>query len=216
MITAPNIQVEVDKAKMAQIERAVHGSQRVVGRIVYNALKRTSKKGRTMLDKEIRSIIQIKKKSVMRRIVDVEKATRTNWRWRLGISGRRISLASFGSVRQTKKGVGYTIKRGLRKTALRAFASEGFTHAESSEYIENKTVWRRAMAGEKPFSKGTPTRSGNIVRRYPLVFLRGPSIGHVVKNSRQILTKVHVEGRRNLSKEIDGQLKRELARRMPK
>jgi hypothetical protein len=216
MITAPDIRVEVDKAKMARIERAVNGSQRVMGRIVYNALKRTSKKGRTLLDKEIRTILQIKKKSVTSRIVDAEKATHNNWRWRLGISGRRISLASFGSVSKGKKGVRYTIKRGLCKTALRAFLTEGFTHAKSGEYIESKSVWRRAMAGEKPFSKGTPTRAGNIVRRMPLIHLKGPSIGHVVKNSREILTKVHIEGQRDLNKEIDGQLKRELAKRVPK
>jgi len=217
MITAPNIRVEVDKAKMVRIERAVRGSKSAMGRIVYNALKKTSKKGRTMVDKEVRAILMIKKKSVMSRIVDVEKASRNNWRWRLGISTKRdIGIASFGSVSQGKEGVRYTIKRGLRKMALRAFLTEGFTHAKSGEFIKSKSVWRRAIAGEKPFSKGTPTRAGNIVRRYPLIHLKGPSIGHVVKNSREILAKVHVQGQRDLNREIDGQLKRELAKRMPK
>lgn len=200
----PQVEIKIDEAKVNRIRQAVAGHEKGLPKIMYRSLKKTASRGRTQIDRDVRSVLTVKKKDVMNRIVDIEKASYTHWVWRLGISLKRITLAAFGNVSKNKQGLGYTIRRGLRRTALHAFVSKGFTHWRSGEYIESKTVWRRAgMAG------------GKLVPRGPLIVLRGPSIGFHVATG-PILSNVERDGLNVLSNEIDGQVKRELAARMPK
>lgn len=207
--------ITIDKAKIAAIERAIQGHQRSLGRIVYRALKVTVKRGRTLIDREIRSRIMVKKKDVTKRIIDLERPSYTRWRARLGISAKRLSLGAFGNVKTTKRGAAYSITRGRRKVAEHAFV-----RANPKNPAAGKVVFRRAMAGEKAFDPSRATRRGilpgRIVSRTPLVMLRGPSIGQVVQDAPQIIQRIEAEGATTLSKELDSQVKVELARRMPR
>jgi len=83
-----------------------------------------------------------------------------------------------------------------------------------------KGVFRRVMADEKGFAQGRATRRGilpgRIVSRTPLKFLRGPSIGEVIKDAPAVLGKIERQGALKLSTELDRHVKVELSRRMPR
>jgi hypothetical protein len=179
-------------------------------------LKRTADAGGP-LDREVRRRITAKKRDVMARITDEEKASYTNWRWRLGISRRRMALAAFQHTVSQRRGVSATIRRGESVRIPRGFKTEGFTHAASGERVEgDRLLWRRAQKGDKSFGKGTPTTAGDVVRRLPVVFLRGPSIGQVVANAQDLLHEVHDSGEQRLEKEIHSQVQYELTKRWPR
>lgn len=213
----PLVTVQFDKAKLDAVERALAEQPRLLPRIVYRGLKRTADAGRTQVDREVRQRITAKKRDVMARITDEEKASYTHWRWRLGISKRRMALAAFQHTISKRRGVTATIRKGESVRIPRGFRTEGFTHAESGERVEgDRLLWRRAQKGDKSFSKGTPTAVGDVVRRLPVVFLRGPSIGQVVENAQDLLREVHDSGEQRLEKEIHSQVEYELTRRWPK
>ena len=213
----PLVKVEFDQAKLKAVDRALAEQSRLLPRIVYRGLKRTAAAGRTQLDTEIRQRITAKKRDVMSRITDEEKASYTNWRWRLAISRRRMALAAFRHTVSQRRGVTATVRKGESQRIPRGFKTEGFTHAQSGERVEgDRLLWRRAQKGDKGFSKGTPTASGDVVRRLPVVFLRGPSIGQVVEEAQDLLREVHDKGQDRLEKEIHSQVDYELKRRWPK
>jgi len=212
----PMIRVTFDKAKLAAVQRALAEHPRLLPRIVYRALKRTASAGRTMLDVSIRRKIALRKRSVMDRIVDAEKASYTNWRWRLDISAQRLSVTRFLNARQTAKGITYGGGEMGQRLIPRAFITEGFTQSKSGEYIESRAAWRRKKKGEKGVSDDMLTRRGDLVRRMPLVYLRGPSIAKIVTDAPDLLAAVHGEGQHRLTKEIDGQVKYELERKWPR
>jgi hypothetical protein len=212
----PMIRVTFDKAKLAAVERALADCPRVLPRIVYRALKRTAAGGRTQLDRLIRARAPLRKRSVMDRIVDAEKASYTHWRWRLDVSARRLSVTSFLNARQTRAGVVYGGGAIGQRLIPRAFITEGFTQSKSGEYIESRAAWRRKKKGEKGVSDDMLTRRGDLVRRMPLMYLRGPSIAKIVTDAPDLLAAVHGEGQQRLTKEIDGQVKYELERKWPR
>ena len=208
--------ITIDKAKMLAIKRALRGHQRSMGRLVYRALRDTVKHGRTLFDRAIRQRIMVKKKDVMNRIIEIERPSYTHWRAKLGISSKRLSLGAFGSVTQKKRGgVSYTISRGRRKTVPHAFILRNPKNPAAG-----KAVFRRVMIGEAGFDPSKATKRGilpgRIVSRTPLKFLRGPSIGQVVKDAPAILRDVERQGAAKLSTELDRHVKLELERRMPR
>lgn len=216
-MTEPLVRVEFDQAKLAAVRRAVAEQPRLLPRIVYRGLKRTAASGRTQLDKDIRQRITAKKRDVMARITDEEKASYASWRWRLGISRRRLALAAFRHTVSQRRGVTASVRRGSSINIPRGFRTEGFTHAATGERVEgDRLLWRRAERQDKSFSKGTPTAGGDVVRRLPVVFLRGPSIGQVVADAQDLLAEIRETGERRLEREIHSQVDYELARRWPR
>jgi len=196
----PAITVTIDKAKMRAIEQAVAEMPKALPKIMVRSLKRTAAGGRTQLDKEIRAELTVKKRAVMRRIVDEDKATTTHWCWRLGISKERVSLGSFRHSWSKRRGVTYTIRKGHRRRV-----PSGFVRANPNARDDTpKAIFRRAGA------------NGQQVPRYPLRFLMGPSLGQVLTDAPAMLGKVHQTGSVRLEKEIHSQVKLHLQRRWPK
>ena len=196
----PALSVTIDKAKMRAIERTLAEVPRALPRIMVRALKRTAAGSRTQIDKAIRADVPLKKAAVMKRIVDEQKATSINWLWRLGISGRRLALSSFPYRTSRRRGVSYTIRRGQRRRIPVAFERQ----MQGSQDQSYKAIFRRA--GEE----------GRLVPRYPLVFLRGPSLGQVVEDAPALLRQVEATGAARLEREILSQVDRTLDRRWPR
>jgi hypothetical protein len=165
------------------------------------ALKKTAAKGRTEINRRVRGELAVRRMDVQSRIFDAERASFGHWRWRLVIDDKRLALGAFASVRQTKRGVSYAIRKGVRKVVPHAFVTSGFRHARTGERIESRSVWRR-----------WETSPGRFVGRLPLVFLRGPSIAEVVRTSAVILQEVHERGARDLPMEIQRQTRFVLSR----
>ncbi len=196
----PMISVTIDKAKMARIERAAADIPKALPRIMVRSLKRTAAGGRTELDKQLRQRLTVRKKTVMKRILDEQKATSANWVWRLGISSERISLGSFRHRVSKRRGVSYSISKGQRKRIPSAFERDNPNAKDDTP----KAIFRRAERGGKP------------VGRYPLLFLKGPSIGQAVKDAPALLAKVQQTGSARLEREIMHGVDRALEKRWPK
>jgi len=196
----PAISVTLDKAKMRSVERAVAETPRALPRIMVRSLRRTAAGGRTQLDREIRVELSIKKRAVMRRIVDEVKASSANWVWRLGISRTRVSLGSFRHRWSKRKGVTYAIRKGLKRRVPRAFVQRNPNARDDTP----DAVFRRQQRG------------GSLVPRYPLVFLRGPSLGQVLTDAPAKLRRVEQTGTQRLEREVFGQITLHLQRRWPR
>ncbi len=196
----PTFSVTIDKAKMARIQRATAEIPKALPRIMVRSLKRTATGGRTQLDRELRKRLTVKQKAVKKRIIDEQKATSTNWVWRLGISGERISLGSFRHRASKRRGVTYSITKGQRKRIPSAFERDN-PHAGDDT---PKAIFRRAERG------------GRQVGRYPLRFLKGPSIGQAVKDAPRLLAQVQHTGSQRLEREIRHGVDRALEKRWPK
>ncbi len=196
----PAISVTIDKTKMRAIEHAVAETPKALPRIMYRALKRTAAGGRTQLDREIRTDLTVKKAAVMKRITDEEKATSARWVWRLGISRKRLALSSFRYRTSKRRGVSYFIRKGQQRRVPSGFERD-MPRTDSGSY---QALFRRAGA------------DGQQVPRYPLVFLRGPSLGQAVTDAPGMLRKVEQAGSQRLEKEVFGQINLLLQRRWPK
>ena len=197
---ALEIAITIDKAKMVRIERALAQTPRALPRIMVRALKRSAKGGRTEIDRQVREKLAVKKKAVMKRIVDEVKPSHTNWLARLGISSSRLALSSFSYRWSKRKGLSYTISKGLTKRIPSGFV-RSMPRTAGGSY---KALFRRA--GDE----------GQQVPRYPLVFLRGPSIGRAVADAPEILARVESTGSVRLEKEVHSQINLLLAKRWPK
>ena len=218
-MTGPMVTVEIDQQKLRAVERALRGTKGTLPKVMVTALGKTAKAGRTGIDRDVRREVTAKKRDVMKRIVDEIKATRTNWRWRLGISSRRLALSAFKDVRSSKKhGVTYTIRPGQRKRIPTAFVAR-MKYAEPSEHGGHETykaVFRRAEPGDKTYGRWAAMAQGEQAGRAPLIFLRGPSIGRVVRNAPAILQKAQMEGTQRLVREVNSQVSRYVLARWPR
>jgi len=197
---APAISVTIDKTKMRAIEQAVAEVPHALPKIMVRALKRTGKAGRTEIDRQIRAELTVKKKAVMDRIVDEQKASHTNWVWRLGISRKRISLGSFRHRWSKRRGVTFSIRKGLKRRVPTAFVRPNPHGGDDTP----EAVFRRAERG------------GELVPRYPLVFLRGPSLGQVLTDATGMLQKMQTHGSERLTNEVYHQIEYLLRKRWPK
>ena len=225
-MTGPMVTVEIDQQKLRAVERALRGTKGTLPKVMVTALGKTAKAGRTGIDRDVRREIAAKKRDVMKRIVDEIKATRTNWRWRLGISGKRLAVSAFPHQPKTpqqqrgskKDGVTYTIRPGQGKRIPTAFVAR-MKYAEPSEHGGHETytaVFRRAEPGDKTYGRWAARPEGEQGGRPPLIFLRGPSIGRVVRNAPAILQKAQMEGTERLVREVNSQVSRYVLARWPR
>ena len=225
-------EIQIDRVKMRQIEAALRGHDGALHWILDQSVRETAKKGRTLIDREVRKRLAIKQRSVLARISQPCRFRGTAslvTAWYLSISRKRLSIASFGAVHQYAKpkkgwgrGTSYMIRRGQRKIMPHAFVRTMRKKAKSPEAKEEtyRVVFRRTLRGEHGFGKGRPTRRGimpgRIVSRTPLIAPKGPSIGEVIKDAPAVLRKIEREGALKLSTELDRHVKVELSRRMPR
>ena len=196
----PAISVTIDKTKMRAIEQAVGEVPHALPKIMVRALKRTGAGARTELDRQIRAELTLKKKASMKRIVDEQKASHANWVWRIGISRERVSLGSFRHRWSKRRGVTYTIRKGLKRRVPTAFVRPNPHGGDDTP----EAVFRRAERG------------GELVPRYPLVFLRGPSLGQVLTDAPGMVQKVQAHGSERLTNEVHHQIEYVLRKRWPK
>jgi hypothetical protein len=99
---------------------------------------------------------------------------------------KRLSLIDFGG-RQTKSGVSYDIGRGRKKLA----------HAFIATANNSRQIWHRAPGGGP----------SGLVGRYPLIRMKGPSVGRVEKKNTWMrlghLRKTNAELKKQIQSKID-------------
>jgi hypothetical protein len=174
------VQIEFDKKTMKRLQFVFKNAPKKMPRIMTRSINRTVTMARTESRRQIRETVNIKAGTI-NKAIKIDKAKGRNWRGALHITDRRLSLAEFGARQTKKRGVTYSIEKGKRKRIDSAFVRKLKTQ---------KAVFRRAGKN-----------------RYPLIFLKGPSLGAVVNRAGKIVREVQAKALRYLSKNIDDQIK---------
>jgi hypothetical protein len=205
------IEVKVDQAKLDRITKELRKVPGAMERAIPPALNKTADEMRAVLYREFDRRLAVQRKSSIRsRLRSYPKAGRGNWRSGVRIDLARFALGSFRDVQQTPSGVTWSTGGSPLRGGFvpRAFLRAGLTHYRTGEYQKTRMVFRRAERGDKSFASGRPTRAGGIVRRYPLVVLRGPSLARVFSDDAALQGRVEAEGGRILEKKVQQQADR--------
>lgn len=191
------LDIRIDKAKLAAVERAVRGIPGAMARLMPPALNQAAAQMRTWLYRQFAERMSIARKSSIRdRLAISPKATPANWSAGVRIELKRFTVASFKGVRQLKAGVRWSPRPGVMNLIPRAFLTGGFTHYASGEYVESRQVWRRAEEG------------GRMVPRYPIHVLKGPSLARVFSDDPSFQGQAEQAGAEIVSKKLDQQVSR--------
>ena len=180
--------IRFDDDKIKKLERELRNFPRALPKVMSRALTRTATSARTQISRSLASRIGIKIKDVRTRLT-LTKATYSNWRSRVGISGRRFGLIKF-AARQTKKGVTY--RKGGRSRVL-------IRHA----FIATMPSGHRGVF----IRKAGP--------RLPIAEMRGPSLAQVFKGTRGEVDRIQAESLAKLGKNIHDQVNLILKRKLP-
>lgn len=218
------IGVRVDQEALSRILRKIEGIPGAVERAVPAALNAAASETRTLLIERFSALMDFsRKKSVRDRVTIPRKAGRGNWSTAVRISLARFTIGSFKDVMQTPTGVSWDTGGDIWGAAFRggfiprAFVRKGLTHYKTGQEQDTRLVFRRAMRGEKGFAANAvnqaghvvrATRRGDIVQRYSLKVLRGPSLGLVFSRSGQMQSETEAAAVAILEKKLRQQVGR--------
>jgi len=181
------LEIRFDDHKLKQIERELKGIPRALPKVMSRALNRTATSARTETSRSLAKRIGLRIKDVRSRIV-LQRASYSNWRSAIRISGKRLGLISL-QARQTARGVTY------KKERKRVLISHAFIATMKSGHIG---VFMR---------KGTG--------RLPIRELRGPSLAQVFTGAQDEAARIYRQSLSRLSKNINDQVNLILKRRLP-
>lgn len=218
------IGVRVDEEALSRILRKIEAIPGAVERAAPAALNAAASETRTLLIDRFSTLMEFsRKKSVRDRVTIPRKASRGDWSTSVRISLSRFTIGSFKDVLQTPTGVTWDTGGDVWGAAFRgnhiprAFVRKGLTHYKTEKYQETRMVFRRAMRGEKGFAVDgvnqaghvvRATRRGDIVQRYSLKVLRGPSLGLVFSRSGQMQSETETAAAAILEKKLRQQIGR--------
>ncbi len=212
-----SIAVHVDEAKLARLEQMVRGIPQALARIAPPALNKTADEMRTWLGGElVRRMAILRKKSIRDRLATDPKASAASWQSGIRISLARFTIASF-QTQQTAAGVAwYPGILGTWRSIPRAFLRATYRHYQTGEQMDVAQVYRRTRSTEKGFRADLATRRGDMVRRYPIRVLRGPSLAMVFTKDRNLLDGANKRGGEVLEKKFASQVDRFISAEVPR
>lgn len=194
----PMVTVEINEKQMRNYTQTLGDMSRKLPVVLVRSLNRTIKKAKVDTSRAIGREVRLKQGDIKKGI-QIRKASKGRLVAIMKLSKKRYGLIKF-AARQLKKGVSYAIKRSGGRRRLR-------------------TAFRQTMPVRG--HKGVFRRKRPSTPRLPIMELRGPSIAGVFqggimnrlfgtsKMARQIKKLI----RRNLAKNIDGQIKSILRKR---
>jgi hypothetical protein len=205
------LEIKPDYRRLDALIARVQGIPGAIQRIIPPALNKSAAEERTWLAREFGTrLVMQRQRSIADRMELTPRALRSSWSAGVRIALTRFTLGSFRDVQQTPSGVTWSTG-GVRLSGgflPRAFLRFGLTHYRTGQYLEGRQVWRRAQQGEKGFGRGTPTRAGDIVRRYPIKLLRGPSLAKIFSDDPGLQQRAEQQGTIILEKKVGQQVDR--------
>lgn len=189
-MTTPALTVTVDKQDIARVRRMTAGVTNALPRIMTRAINKTAAGARAQLTRAIRAARPGLKSGAIRKAIGVRKAGRGRESAMLSVSGKRIPLIEMSPspatpeqdlARGLRRGVSYRQAKGGRKRLPHAFIA-------------------RMSAGGR---LGVYERKGKA--RFPVRYLRGPSVGLILAEDPQMLRKVELTAAERLGVEIKRQ-----------
>lgn len=203
------IQVRYDEAKLQAVTAALQAMPGQLAQAVPAALNQSADEMKTWFYNQFAGRLSLKRKQGIKdRLTVTPRASVASWTSGVRIALTRLTVADF-QTQASRLGVWwYPGDYGTWKLLPRSFLQSGYTHYLTGQYIEVAQVYRRAKQGEKGFEKGRPTRSGDIVRRYPIKVLRGPSLALVLTKDSGLVAQTEVHAEEVLTKKLLSQVDR--------
>jgi len=225
-----DIEIKIDPRQLNEIGELLASIPREIPKIMRSALNTTAVQARTQIVKRLSTMVKLPDK-VLRDAIKLTRATTTRWLAKIDVHGKRIPLIYFGA-RQIAFGVTYRISDMMGvKLARRAFVQKAnnftgvFMRFQKAYAVKTTTgKWKsagskKARSGDLVSVSGGKNRAreftgagGELVPRYPIRFLRGPSPGALIDSIPGYGELVAMYAGHNLERNIDEQLERVLAK----
>jgi hypothetical protein len=213
------IEVHWDQAKLQRILYVIKDIPGAVGRAVPAALNKSADEIRNWLIREFGSRMRIKRKqSIPDRLTRYPRASSAQWMAGVRIALTRFTVASFTGTQQTAYGVYWSPgAAGAGHIIPRAFLRAKSRNYLSGKDIEVEQAYRRAMRGEKGYADFAvnqaghvvrATQAGDMVRRYSIKVLRGPSLAMVFTKAPNLVAQAEARGEQILTKKLESQVDR--------
>lgn len=181
------LEIRFDDDKIKKVQRELRNFPKALPKVMSRGLNRTATSARTEISRSLSKRIGLKIKDVRDKL-SLQRASYSNWRSAVRISGKKIGLIKF-RVRQTKKGVTY--KHGRKRVLVR--------HA--------------FIATMKTGHRGVFLRKG--IERLPIKEIRGPSLAQVFTGAQDDINRIQAESAAKLAKNIHDQVNLILKRKLP-
>jgi len=196
------ITVELDQAKLREVQQMLREIPREMPKILCRSLNDAAVHARSQAVKELATELTVRQKDI-RDSLRVRKATYTDLSAAVTIGDQRIGLIGY-AARQGARGVSYQIHKGVSRDALRStfFATMASGH---------RAVFKRV--GEYRVGPRSSGKYWSKWRRQKIMELRGPSLGVVSEDAPAIIERVQEESLAYAEKRLDAQVALILGRR---
>jgi len=191
---SPMIEIRTSDARRAEVEALLTDVPNGAARALTRAINQVAAAVRTDVVRRVAATITVTQAELRRRNVILRRANWENLRATVRVTGSRIPLERF-AARQTRKGVGYAIRRG----GGREMIPSAFIGRTASGH---RGVYLRRMRGDRR------------APRLPIDEKFGPSVPHVVEGIGEFAAAA-MDGRLgdDLERQIDTQVGLLLERR---
>lgn len=190
---------ETDRLKvMAMLTGVKDGAPKVLSRSINKTLDGV----KTDADKEIRSIVTMKKQDVMESFSIPKKSTVRNLSARFVCSDRPRSLIKF-STSQRRTGISVKVLKSGSRTVLK--------HAFYETANNAKGIFERIYTGPRKPVRKISYAALPKKYRYPVTLLTGPRIADIM-GKPTVLKKIEQQADERLHKNINQQLNYELSK----
>jgi hypothetical protein len=203
------IEIRPDWAKLEALMARVRNIPNAVPRVLVPALNQSAAEEKTWLARRFGERLRIlRKKSIPDRLTLTPKASRASMAAGVQIALTRFTVASFPTQR-TAYGIWWTSGDTTGGRIIpRSFLQATYRHYLTGKEMDVAQVYRRAARGEKGFREALATRRGDIVKRYPIKILRGPSLAKVFSDDPGFQAEAERQGVAILEKKVAQQVDR--------
>jgi hypothetical protein len=212
------IEIRPDWAKLEALMARVRNIPNAVPRVLVPALNQSAAEEKTWLARRFGERLRIlRKKSIPDRLTLTPKASRASMVAGVQIDLTRFTIASFPTQR-TAYGIWWTSGSSAGGRIIpRSFMQAKYTHYQTGKEMDVTQVYRRAQRGEKGFAQNAvnraghrvrATRAGDIVQRYSIKVLRGPSLAKVFSDDPGFQAEAERQGVAILEKKVAQQVDR--------
>ena len=224
-----DIEIKIDPKQLNEIGELLAAIPREIPKIMRSALNTTAAQARTQIVKRLSTMVKLKD-SVLRDAIKLTRASTTRWLARIDVHGKRIPLIYFGA-RQIAFGVTYRISDMMGAGFLRHAFIQTMKKGEGvwmrfQRKDAFQTFWTKKWKARRSHKIGALVSDiiakgkggkftgteGELVPRFPVYFLRGPSPGALVDSIPGYGELVAMYAGYNLERNIDEQLERVLAK----
>jgi hypothetical protein len=225
-----DIEIKLNPSQINLIHDLLGSIPKEIPKIMRSAINTTATQARNQIVKNLLKTVKLPGK-ILRDAIKLTRATTTRWIATIDVHGKRIPLIYFGA-RQIAFGVTYRISDIMGPAlARRAFIQKANNFTGVFMRMQKKFAvrtlsgkWKSAgskkagysdmvsVSGGKNRARRFTGSEGDLVPRYPIRFLRGPSPGALLESMPGLAQEVAVYAEYNLEKNIDEQIVRVLQR----